>query len=137
MPQSLSVLAHRTFCCSNLLKLTNWAEVPLARQIQNPEGTSSPHSISSNSSPPSLGTSVSLLPHSTAARAALGAKPCALVGAPGWRGDATPDWDQAHVVASSTVSNAPLAAPRDVDLPSDDASEAFDVSVATANSKQL
>ena len=40
----------------------------------------------------------------------------------------------AHVVASSTVPNAPLATPRDVDLLSDDASEASDVSVATANS---
>ena len=37
-------------------------------------------------------------------------------------------------MAGSMVPNASLATPRDVDLPSDDASEAFDVSVATANS---
>ena len=37
-------------------------------------------------------------------------------------------------MAGSTVPNAPLATPRDVDLRSDDASEASDVSVATANS---
>ena len=36
-------------------------------------------------------TSVSLLPHSTAARAALGAEPCESVGVPGWPGDATSD----------------------------------------------
>ena len=46
-----------------------------------------------------------------------------------------PSWDQAHVVARSTVPNAPLATPRDVDLPADDASEASDASAATANSR--
>ena len=39
--------------------------------------------------------------------------------------------DQAHCVARSTVPNAPLAAPQDVDLPADDASEASDASAAT------
>ena len=39
-----------------------------------------------------------------------------------------------HVVARSTVPNALLDTPQDVDLPADDASEAFDASAATANS---
>ena len=77
---------------------------------------------------------MSLLSHSTAARAAQGAEPSGSVLASGWPGDATPDPLQAHVMAGSTVPNPPLATPRDVDLPSDDVSEAFDVSVATANS---
>ena len=77
---------------------------------------------------------MSLPPHSITARAALGAEPCASVGAPGWPGDATPDLVQAHVMAGSTVPNALLATPPDVDLPSDDASDASDVSVAIVNS---
>ena len=94
----------------------------------------SPCSISSESSPPSLGTSVSLPPHSAAAGAAQGAEPCVSVIAPGAPGGTTPGWDQAHVVARSTVPNAPLDTPQDVDLPAHDASEASDASAATANS---
>ena len=37
-------------------------------------------------------------------------------------------------MARSTVPNAPLDTPQDVDLPADDASEASDASAATANS---
>ena len=77
------------------------------------------------------------LPHSTAAGAAQGAEPCVSVLAPGSPGGTTPGWDQAHVVARSTVPNAPLATPRDVDLPADDASEASDASAATANSSNF
>ena len=39
-----------------------------------------------------------------------------------------------HVVARSTVSTAPLAAPQDGDLPADDASDVSDASAATVNS---
>ena len=77
---------------------------------------------------------MSLPPHSITARAALGAEPCTSVGVPGWPGDAIPDLVQAHVMAGSTVPNALLATPPDVDVPSDDASDASDVSVATVNS---
>ena len=95
---------------------------------------SSPSSTSSDSSPPSPGTSVSFPPHSTTARAALGAEPRATVGAPGWPGDATPDLVQAHVMAGSAVPDALSSTPPDADLPSDDASEASNASVATVNS---
>ena len=91
---------------------------------------SSPSSTSSDSSPPSPGTSVSFPPNASPARAALGAGPRASVGAPGWPGDATPDL----VTAGSTVPDAMSSAPPDAVLPSDDASEASDASVATVSS---
>ena len=87
----------------------------------------SPCSVSSDSSLPSLGASVSLPSlgrcwGSSGCRAlCLGT--CAWVA---WR-------DQAHVVARSTVST-PLAAPQDGELPADDASDASDASAATVNS---
>ena len=56
----------------------------------------SPCSISSDSSPPSLGASVSLPLHSAAAGAAQGAEPCVSVLAPGSPGGTTPGWDQAQ-----------------------------------------
>ena len=64
----------------------------------------------------------------------LAAEPRVSVLAPGSPGGTTPGWDRAHVVARSTVSPAPLAAPQDGDLPGDDASDASDASTATVNS---
>ena len=92
------------------------------------------HLAPSASSSPSLGTFVPLPPHPAAAGAAQCAEPCASVLAPESPGNTTPGWNQAHVVASSTVPNAPFATPRDVDLPADAASDASDASAATANS---
>ena len=82
----------------------------------------SPCSISSNSSPSSLGAT--LLPHAAAAGAAQSAEPCVSVIAPGSPRSAIPGWNQNHVVARSAVPNAPLDTPQDVDLASDDSTVA-------------
>ena len=94
----------------------------------------SPCSISSDSRSSSLGATVSLPPHAAAAGAAQSDAPCVSVIAPGSPGGATPGWNQDHVVARSAVPNAPMDTSQEVDLASDDASEASEASVATANS---
>ena len=94
----------------------------------------SPCSISSDSRSSSLGATVPLPPHAADAGAAQSDAPCVSVIAPGSPGGASSGWNQDHVVAHGAVLNAPMDTSQEVDPASDDASEASEASVTTANS---
>ena len=93
----------------------------------------SPCSISSDSRASWVGSSVLLLAHAAATGAAQSESPCASVIAPGSPGSASPGWNQDHVVAHGAVPNSPDTS-QEVDPASDDASEASEASVTTADS---
>ena len=116
--------ARRTGLCS-------YAQAGVTSAGHEPK---SPCSISSDSWPPSPGATAPLPPNAADAGAAQSDAPCVSVIAPGSPGGASSGWNQDHVVAHGAGTNAPMDTSQEDDPVSDDASEASEASVTTADS---
>ena len=93
-----------------------------------------PKSPCSDSRSSSLGATVPLSSHVADAEATQSDASCVSVIAPGSPGSASSRWNQDHVVTYGAGPNAPMETSQEDDSASDDASEASETSVTTADS---